>query len=332
MAANTKKTETMIGVFLFLGLSFLGAIILLFGNLGDFFKDRYEIKVNFSEAAGVIKGSSVRLRGAKVGKVAEKPVLLGGDQIQVILAIDSDHRIEKGSIFRIETASLLGDKEIVIIPPPEPAQEYLEAGAVIEGGGPGGLDRLQNEAEGIARDTREVFQEAKRAMSEIEKSVKEIRGVTSRLTVTLDKVNDKILSDENLESVSGSLTNLEKATGSFAKVGDDLGPVVTEVRGTISEIRESNQMLQGAIQRVDPALEGIPEVIASIKGMVATAKEALEKIQDNEGVLGTLVSDEELKEDFKVFVRNLKEKGILGYKDDETDDEDLRDRLRERRR
>ena len=80
MATNSKKTETLVGVFLFLGLAMLGAIILLFGNIGDLFKKRYEIKVNFKEAPGIIKGSTVRLRGAKIGQVAEKPKLIGGSE------------------------------------------------------------------------------------------------------------------------------------------------------------------------------------------------------------------------------------------------------------
>jgi phospholipid/cholesterol/gamma-HCH transport system substrate-binding protein len=65
MATNSKKTETLVGVFLFLGLAMLGTIILLFGNIGDLFKKRYEIKVNFKEAAGIIKGSTVRSEGSQ---------------------------------------------------------------------------------------------------------------------------------------------------------------------------------------------------------------------------------------------------------------------------
>jgi phospholipid/cholesterol/gamma-HCH transport system substrate-binding protein len=102
MATNSKKSETLIGLFLFIGLALLAGIIVLFGNIGDLFKGRYELKVNFTEASGIIKGSTVKLRGAKIGEVAEKPKLLGESQIQVILAIDDRFQIDQGSIFQID--------------------------------------------------------------------------------------------------------------------------------------------------------------------------------------------------------------------------------------
>jgi phospholipid/cholesterol/gamma-HCH transport system substrate-binding protein len=331
MPTKSRKTETMVGAFLFLGFGMLGAIILLFGNIGSFFKERYEIKVNFNEASGVIQGSSVRLRGAKIGQVARKPLLLGSDKIQVVLAIDEEHRIEEGSVFRIETASLLGDKEIVIAPPSEPAQSYLEAGQVVEGGGPGGLDRLQDEAQGIARETREVFREARVALQKIEKSVDEIGRVATQLTTTLDKVNGDILSDANLARVSGSLEHFEKGTASFARLGEQLEPVAVDLRETIGEVRQTNQQAQGVIRRFDPALKAIPEVIATVQRAVEAIKKSVDNLEDRKGALGALVSDPELKQDLKDFVRNLKANGILGYKDEEAGEDDPRDRFRGQR-
>jgi len=332
MPANSKKTETLVGVFMLIGLSLLGAIILLFGKIGSFFRESYEIKVNFTEAAGVIKGSTVRFRGAKIGEVAAKPLLIGEEQIQVVLAINEDHRIEKGSIFRIETASLLGDKAVVVIPPKVPTQAYIEAGALLQGGGPGGLDRLQNEAEGIATETREVMKEAKDALIKIKGSIDQISEVAAQLTTTLEKVNTQVLSGENLERVSGTLGNLEEATASFVKLGADLGPVVGDFRETIGEIRGTNEAVQSAVKRIDPALAKVPDVMAAVERTVEAARRALEKVQEKKGALGALVSDEELKGDMKDFVRNLKEKGILRYKDEEADEEDPRDRFRGRRR
>ena len=330
METSSRKIEILVGTFLFLGFGLLAGIVLLFGNIGDFFKDHYEIKVNFSEASGVIKGSTVRLRGAKIGTVAAKPVLLGGDMIQVALKIDADQKIEMGSIFRVGTASLLGDKEIVIRPPAEHTGVFLEVGAVVEGREPEGLERLQSEVTSIAAETREVVREAKTALLKIEGSVDEVRKVAGQLAVTLEKVNGEILSSENLSKVEGSLRNVEEATSSFARFGKDLEPVVADVRETIRELRETNGAIQSAVRRIDPALEKMPDVIASIEQTSDVARQAIEKVQEK-GALGALVADEELKGDMKDFVRNLKENGILRYKDKESSD-DPRDRFRGRRR
>ena len=331
MATPSRKTETLVGTFLFLGLGLLGTIILAFGGIQDFFKEQYELKVNFQEASGIVKGSSVRLRGAKIGTVAAKPVLLGGDKIQVTLRIDADYRIEQGSSFRIGTASLLGDKEIVIMPPVEASGSFLNNGDVVEGLGPDGLERLQSEAASIAAETREVVREARGALVKIEQSVDEIRKVAAQLTTTLDKVNGEILSPANLESVSGSLRNLENATAAFAELGDALGPVVGDFRETIREVRATNTAVQQAVQKIDPAVEMLPDLIASINRTADSARRAIDQVQEKKGTLGALVADEELKGDMKDFVRNLKENGILRYKDEESS-EDPRERFRGRRR
>jgi len=332
MASNSKKTETLVGLFLLLGLALLGGIILLFGNIGDWFKGRYEIKVNFTEASGIIKGSTVRLRGAKIGEVSEKPLLLGDSKIQVILAIDDWVQIDQGASFQIGQVSLLGDKEIIISPPQHSSNLYLNPGAEVMGSKPGGLELLQNEAEVIAIDARALLQDAKVTLAKIETSMDEIRGVVSKIGTTMDTVNEHVLTDENTSSFSNTLTNLEKASDSFARIGTRLDPALDEFRLAIHEVRETNQSAKTAIERIDPALENVPQVLSSIEQTANKATAAIEKVDNNNGALGALVSDKELKSDMKDFVRNLKKNGVLRYKDEDEKKADPRDRFRGRRR
>ena len=274
MPTNSKKTETLIGVFLFLGLAMLGAIILLFGNIGDLFKKRYEIKVSFKEAPGIIKGSTVRLRGAKIGEVAENPKLVGGSKIQVVLAIDEDHRIEKGAFMRISQASLLGDKEILITPPSVGTDDFIRQGETVIGAGPGGLDLLQSEAELIAGSTREVIKEAEKALLKIEESVDEVKTVASKLSETMDKINGEVLAAENIKRFEGTLENLEKASASFVKLGEKLDPAIGDFNLAINEVRETNQTAQSVLKKVSPALEDVPRVLSSIERTADTATAA----------------------------------------------------------
>ena len=332
MTTNSKKTEGLVGIFLFIGLALLAGIILLFGNIGDWFQGRYEIKVSFIEAPGIIKGSTVRLRGAKIGEVAEKPILMGGSTIQVILAIDDHFQIDQGSAFQIGQASLLGDKEIIITPPNLSSHVYFSPGAEVVGSGPGGLEHLQNEAEGIAVDARALLRDAKQTLTKIEASMDEVSLVASNLSMTVDRVNGRVLSDENVDNLSGTLANLDKASASFARIGEQLAPALDDFRMAINEVRETNQSAKAAIERVDPALEDMPRVLSSIEEVANKATAAIENVDRNKGALGALISDQELKSDMKDFVRNLKKNGVLRYKDEEEKEEDPRDRFRGRRR
>ena len=262
MATNSKKSETLIGLFLFIGLALLAGIIVLFGNIGELFKGRYELKVNFTEASGIIKGSTVRLRGAKIGEVAERPKLLGESKIQVILAIEDRFQIDQGSVFQIGQASLLGDKEIVISPPVHSSHLFLNPGAEVMGSKPGGLELLQNEAEVIAVDARALLQDAKVTLAKIETSMDEIRGVVSKLGTTMDTVNEQVLTDENTGAFRNTLANLDQASASFAKIGVKLEPALEEFRFAINEVRATNQTAKAAIAGVEPALESVPRVLS----------------------------------------------------------------------
>ncbi len=75
MAVKEKRTEILVGLFLFIGLLICGILIVQFGRFQDRFQNKYEITLNFPDATGIQKGSDVKLGGAKVGVVSEKPVL-----------------------------------------------------------------------------------------------------------------------------------------------------------------------------------------------------------------------------------------------------------------
>ena len=49
---NRKRSELLVGLFLFLGLCLLGGMILKFGNLGDMFRDQYTIELRYPTAGG----------------------------------------------------------------------------------------------------------------------------------------------------------------------------------------------------------------------------------------------------------------------------------------
>jgi ABC-type transporter Mla subunit MlaD len=75
MATTERRTEFVVGLFLFIGLILLGALIVQFGRFGDRVRGHYPITVVFDDASGLIKGSEVRMGGARIGKVEEHPEL-----------------------------------------------------------------------------------------------------------------------------------------------------------------------------------------------------------------------------------------------------------------
>jgi ABC-type transporter Mla subunit MlaD len=338
MAETAKKTELWVGLFLFLGLALLGGLIVEFGQFGNR-HGKYTIVVVFDDASGLIKGSDIRMGGARIGKVEEQPELNNDVKVQVVMSIDDAIKIPQGSIVQIASATLLGDKMMVITPPEESTGKYIEPGSVLRGGGPSGLDAIQNNAEALSRDARRLMQEAEGTFLKIDSAVDDIRIVTGRLSDTLEKVNESVLSEDNLASIDGTIGNLQKTTDSWAKASAQLEPALADARRTLLSVQEAagsaKETFASANKRIDqlePALREVPKAVASISRAADKAGNAIERAETGKGLLGTLAYDRDVTDDAKTFIRNLKQQGILRYRDKETPQDDPRDRFRGRRR
>ena len=121
MPAREKRRETTAGIFVLIGLLLLGVLIVEFGRFGDRFSNHYPLYIEFSDTAGIIKGSEVRLRGAKIGSVATKPELITDNAIRSVVRMEirirDDIQIPHDSEVKIGSSGIMGDTYIQIVPP-----------------------------------------------------------------------------------------------------------------------------------------------------------------------------------------------------------------------
>ncbi len=336
MAEPRAKTETLVGVFVLFGIIVLGTLIIQFGKLRSWAEGNYPLTIEFQEASGLIEGSTVRMRGAKIGSLSSKPQLIDNSVVRVSLEIEEKFSIPVGSTFQVGQASILGDKEIIITPPQQSTNGFIEAGSTLAGGGSSGLDKLQNEAGEIVNETRALMKEAREAISKMGFALADIRAATTGLSTTVETVNNNLLSEKNLSNLSSALENFDRAAASIADLGDDAGPVLTEASEAINEIKEATRTAKNAFAKVEPALEKVPQTLDAIEKTVDQAGDALasvqKKVDNKDGALSALTSDKETKDDTQAFIKNLRKYGILRYKDKETKEDDPRDRFQGRRR
>ncbi len=354
MTNSPKHTETLVGFFLFLGLGVLGTLIMQYGRFAERFRGVYTVRVSFSDASGLIKGSQVRLAGAQVGRVVKEPKLTDDGRVVVEMAIREDTpKLDTKSIIQISSLSLLGDKAIMITPP-KPGEErngdYFEdlgPNDVIEGGGPSGLEALQGDAETIASNAAVLMARGRNTLSKIDNALDELRSVTGLLTESIDRVNSGILADENMENFTGALADLRDATGSIRDASMDIKPLIGDAKLAIKSFDQAAEEAQGTfaqasseISRLGPAIEKVPRAVNSIAEAAdevaqaaSDASDTIRSVKNGDGLLGTLAYDREVKDDAKGFIRNLRHYGILRYRDAATFDErDPRNRFRGRRR
>ncbi len=343
MPAREKRRETAAGLFVLIGLLLLGVLVLQYGHLGDRFKDHYPLYVEFPDTDGLIEGSEVRLRGAKVGHVASSPELVTAgatSAVRMEMSLRDDIMIPVDSTFQICSSGFIGDKYIDIKPPEIESGDFYESGDTITGAGSGGFDAIKTDAENIAKDASILLKDAKTTFLKIDEALTEITILGQNLNVTMNKVNNSFLSEDNLNRLSTSISNFEAASKNIASASKDLKPTIADAKRTIaglSKAADSADNLftsaQKEIQNIEPALRDLPKAVKSISRAAGKAEDTMDALQNKDSLVGAMAYDRKTGNDAKEFVRNLKRYGILRYRDDSTKEEhDPRNKFRGSRR
>jgi len=333
VSAVNKRTEVLVGAFIFIGLALLGGLILQFGRFERLRESTYTITVVFDDASGIIKGSEVRMGGARIGRVSTLPELNENVKVEVDLEINDSILIPEGSLFQITSASLLGDKLIIITPPESRTGLTIAPNSIIQGAGLAGIDAIQYNAVVVTEDVIRILARAEGTLALIDGAVADIRIASSELGSAMAKVNQAILAEENIANLGSTLANLSAASESWRLASVELEPAMVEARSAIRSIETAAAGADATIAELKPALERVPAAVDSISSVATKAGTAIDRLQDGDGLLGTLTGDEDLSTDARDFIRNLRQHGILRYRDTEPlPEDDPRVRFRGRRR
>jgi phospholipid/cholesterol/gamma-HCH transport system substrate-binding protein len=246
MNRHERGLEFKVGIFVFVGLAMLGALLVQFGRLGEGFKTYYALTVRFSNASGLLKGSDVLLAGARIGKVAGGPRLVReGDGVAVPLKIYDYVKVPEGTKFSVGSSGLLGDRFVVVTPPSGQPKAYLPPNAYIDGTRETGIDDLTREGGALVSD---------------------LRGTMQKIDTTVNRLNQETLSSANMENLKSSMEHLNQATGALAESSKKLDGVIGQADSTMASAKKAADTLQDAIADTRKVLRSATQG----KGLVAT--------------------------------------------------------------
>jgi phospholipid/cholesterol/gamma-HCH transport system substrate-binding protein len=239
MNRHERGLEFKVGVFVFVGLAMLGALVVQFGRLGEGFKTYYALTVRFNDASGLLKGTDVLLAGARVGKVAGGPRLVReGGGVIVPLKIYDYIKIPEGTKFTVGSSGLLGDRFVNVTIPPGPPKAYLPPNAYVDGARETGIDDLTREGGALVND---------------------LRGTVQKIDTTVARLNQDTLSSENMENLKASMEHLNQATGALAESSKKLDGVIEKTDSVMISAKKAADDFQRVLRA---ATQG--------KGLVAT--------------------------------------------------------------
>ncbi|MCU0591314.1 MAG: outer membrane lipid asymmetry maintenance protein MlaD [Desulfobacterales bacterium] len=106
--------ESVVGIFVLVGLACIGYMTIQLGDLGLFDDDTYPLTARFTQVTGLRSGSVVNMFGLEVGRV-EKMTMDQDKQMAVVeLRIRKGIKVYDDAIASIKTEGLIGDRYISI--------------------------------------------------------------------------------------------------------------------------------------------------------------------------------------------------------------------------
>jgi ABC-type transporter Mla subunit MlaD len=304
MSNEYKGAEFFVGLFLFIGLGMIAAMVLVFGRVSGGIQRLYPLVVEFPNASGLVKGCDVLISGAVVGRVADSPRLVNDHYaVAVPLSIIDGIKIPRTSIFQVRTNGMLGDSYIDIVPPARYTEaDFARSGETIAGSKMGGFDELTSKG-GVLMDKLNS-----EILTKLSSSLDEIKVATSNL-------NDKLLTEKNLKNIEDTFANLKDVTGEFTKTSRDLDAVMTKAQEAIDSVKLTMQTADASASELKLALGDLRKMADTGTKTIDSAKVLINKATTGDGTFGALISDKQMAADLRALLSNMRRSGVLFYKD-----------------
>ncbi len=256
----------------------VGAFVLLIALVGALFVywysdtrehkvvRRYEIYFDGS-VSGLERGASVRYLGVGVGRVMQMSIdPRDAGRVQVIVDIDASTPISPQTLAELQLQGVTGLLYIdlqrvqpnVSLPAPVPSIEYP-----------------------VIRSTRSRFDLFLARLPDVLASAGELVDRASRA-----------LSDSNIDSITHSLANIEKASSGLPQTLRDINSLVAELRTTTVDLAASARGARQIVETAGPEVVTAVQRVHDVADNLAHASDQIEKlIADNRQDLRTFTRE-----------------------------------------
>ncbi|WP_395076174.1 MlaD family protein [Flavobacterium sp.] len=225
----TKEIKTAILVIASILLFIWGYSFLKGQNL---FNSHKKLYVEYDNVEGLATSAAVTVNGKIVGKVNLISLNSNGKLLVEIQINDDDFPISKTSIAQIYEPGFIGGKQIAIIP------DYKNKNLAVSGDKLASdvkmglmssvgeklvptqqkIDKLVVDADGLVNNFNGVLDA--QTKQNLKNSIEQLNQTLTEINKATQKVNTLLAS--NQQKINNSLANVERASGNFAKISDDL--------------------------------------------------------------------------------------------------------------
>lgn len=336
MSSSERGLEFKVGLLVLVSAAILVGFVLVLGNVS--LHSGFEMQVDFDYIGALQQGAPVKVSGIKVGKVEGIEFLggqpdpkVGGQRVQVRVTAWIEDRvhdaIRSDAEFYINTAGVLGEQYLEIVPGKDWAKPPLAANAIVHGApavhDPPRTDlvvaRLYEVLDGVSAVLRDDRDAIKHLLSN---GANAVATVNQLLIDKREQIGDFISSAAQLaKTASTTLAKVNTGLGTGAPVAKllaDADSTLVTAQSSLARLTPPAQnLLTDATRvtglfteaRVDKALDVADKAaVAASKagGLIDNVNGMVSDLRAGKGTIGALLSRDELYSDIREMIRDLK--------------------------
>jgi phospholipid/cholesterol/gamma-HCH transport system substrate-binding protein len=287
MNESPNKRAVIVGIFVFIGLIFFLAGILIVGNLRETFNRKMELVSLFDDISGLQPGNNIWFSGVKIGTVNSLN-FHGKSQVEVSMNVATKARqyIRKDAKVKISNDGLIGNKILVIY-------GGTDAFAQVQEG-----DTLEVEKTFTSEDMINTAQENNKNILAITNDVK---AITKKLAAGEGSIG-KMLEDSLMyTNINATIVSLQKASAKAQQMLNSLADFSSNLnkKGTLA-----NELTTDTV-----VFKSVKASVLQLQQMADTATAFITNIKQVSSnpntAIGVMMHDEKSGARLKETIKNL---------------------------
>lgn len=288
---SSARQEWKVGLFVLLGLTLLGILMVQFSKSWTGFKPTYELKLKAFNVGGLKPQSSVLMAGIVVGQVLSTDLSPDGKSVLIRVRIFKRYAIYSDARILIEQSGFLGDQFVSIDP-------QKNQGSLLKDGD-----------EVICQEPFNLQEAARSAIGLIHR----LDGTVQTINATVERVDRLLLSENTLTNAKHTLDNLQAVSTQAKLTLIDLDELIRSNRAgivvTVTNLAQFSERLNQSGAEVQTLLannrSNITSLIAHTESASSQVDGLFKDLQAGRGLAGSLLKNEPLDGEFKQLVNQL---------------------------
>jgi len=337
---DEKRLELKVGAMILSALAILVVFLLIVSEIQ--FGNTKDLVIYFQNPGGLSPGVAVKVAGRNVGKVTEMTFVGQNGPVNPLTGRPSLVRvrmeIEEGAFrsmredarFYITTKGVLGDPFLEI--DPGVSRKSIDATQKLFGTDPPRLDLFLADAAELVRalnrllvtnaDNLDQLIKGSAGLvtaadafvnapdeegdgghgSRITRIMENVEQLTLDAQVLLKNVNDKYVDNPSIDQ---TLRNMQSISG---KLDREIQPLITDIRETMEVLNRVGNTIGPEEQKsIRQSLQKLQDIAQRADATVARLDRMVTRIENGEGTVGQMLSDEEIYDDLKELLRDIKQ-------------------------